>query len=310
MDVRVGEFHYVRMAQTRKGAKDEGVTVDARSVVGEPDIHHGLQFRGREVATFRVFRFDIEPRERIGGNPAVLIRRVGHQLQLLECRMDRPGSKTLYRGEVDDELFHELPLQLFERNILDVVFVFEERGKAVTAFAVIVIARIGAVFAHTFEEPCKVFVEGLQQQAAVIAHTEEGVANLFGRDIRITVAETLVLLADIGLDVLQLFIETLGFKTSAGGFVGFGIPKAGTNGEFAAELRHRAIDGDTAHNGNLTVFFRLPFYIEKDFESAALHNNLNFVDGLNVKSSYLLCGNPMQQTENKRLNANKSISGR
>ena len=45
MDVRVGEFHYVRMAQTRKGAEDEGVTVDARSVVGEPDIHHGLQFR-------------------------------------------------------------------------------------------------------------------------------------------------------------------------------------------------------------------------------------------------------------------------
>ena len=34
MDVRVGEFHYVRMAQTRKGAEDEGVTVDARSVVG------------------------------------------------------------------------------------------------------------------------------------------------------------------------------------------------------------------------------------------------------------------------------------
>ena len=161
MDVRVGEFHYVRMAQTRKGAKDEGVTVDARSVVGEPDIHHGLQFRGREVATFRVFRFDIEPGERIGGNPVVLISRIGHQLQLLECRMDRPGSKTLYRGEVDDELFHELPLQLFERNILDVVFVFEERGKAVTAFAVIVIARIGAVFAHAFEEACKVFVESL-----------------------------------------------------------------------------------------------------------------------------------------------------
>ena len=90
MDVRVGEFHYVRMAQTRKGAKDEGVTVDARSVVGEPDIHHGLQFRGREVATFRVFRFDIEPGERIGGNPVVLISRIGHQLQLLECRMIVP----------------------------------------------------------------------------------------------------------------------------------------------------------------------------------------------------------------------------
>ena len=105
-------------------------------------------------------------------------------------------------------------------------------------------------------------------------------------------------------------VDALGFEAFAGCFICLGIPKRRTNGEFAAELRHRAIDGDTAHNGNLTVFFRLPFYIEKDFESAALHNNLNFVDGLNVKSSYLLCGNPMQQTENKRLNANKSISGR
>ena len=128
MDVRVGVFHYVRMAQTRKGAKDEGVTVDARSVVGEPDIHHGLQFRGREVATFRVFRFDIEPGERIGGNPVVLISRIGHQLQLLECRMDRPGTHPLYRGEVDYKLFDEIPLQLFERNIFYTVFVFEERG--------------------------------------------------------------------------------------------------------------------------------------------------------------------------------------
>ena len=36
---------YKRQAQTRKGAEDEGVTVDARPVVGEPDIHDGLQFR-------------------------------------------------------------------------------------------------------------------------------------------------------------------------------------------------------------------------------------------------------------------------
>ena len=42
MDVRVGEFHYVRMAQTRKGAEDEGIPVDTRSVIGEPDIYHGL----------------------------------------------------------------------------------------------------------------------------------------------------------------------------------------------------------------------------------------------------------------------------
>ena len=78
MDVRVGKFHHVCVAQPSEGAKDESVTVDARSVVGELDIHHGLQFRGREVATFSVFCFDIEPGERIDGNPTVLICRIGH----------------------------------------------------------------------------------------------------------------------------------------------------------------------------------------------------------------------------------------
>ena len=72
MDVRMGKFHHVCVAQARKGAKDEDVPVNACSVIGELDIHHGLQFRGRKVATFRVLRPDIEPRERIGGNPAVL----------------------------------------------------------------------------------------------------------------------------------------------------------------------------------------------------------------------------------------------
>ena len=105
-------------------------------------------------------------------------------------------------------------------------------------------------------------------------------------------------------------VDALGFEAFAGCFICLGIPERRTNREFAAELRHRTVDRDTTHDGNLTRFFGLPFHIEKDFESAALHNNLNFEDWLNVKSSYLLCGNPMQQTENKRLNANKSISGR
>ena len=87
--------------------------------------------------------------------------------------MDRTGTHPLYRREVDHELFDKIPLQLFERNVLDAVFVFEERGKAVTAFAVVLIAGISAVFAHAFEKVCKVFVDGLQQQAAVVAPYRE-----------------------------------------------------------------------------------------------------------------------------------------
>ena len=100
------------------------------------------------------------------------------------------------------------------------VFVFEEGGQTAAAFAVVLIAGIGAVLAYAFEETRKVFVEGLQQQMAVIAHTEKSVADSFGRDIRIPVAETLVLLADIGLDILQLLVDALRFETFARGLVG------------------------------------------------------------------------------------------
>ena len=41
------------------------------------------------------------------------------------------------------------------------IFVFEEGGKTAAAFAVVLIAGIGAVFAHTFEKACEVFVESL-----------------------------------------------------------------------------------------------------------------------------------------------------
>ena len=115
---------------------------------------------------------------------------------------------------------------------------------------------------------------------------------------------------DIGLDIFQFLVDALRFEAFAGGFVRLGIPKRRTNGEFATELRHRTVDRDTTHDGNLTRFFGLPFHIEKDFESAALHNNLNFEDWLNVMSSYLLCGNSMQRTENECFDANQSISGR
>ena len=103
----------------------------------------------------------MEPCKRIDENPPVLIRRIGHQTQFLDPGTDRSGSKTFYRGEVNDELFDKIPIQLFERNVLDVVFVFEESGETPAPQTVILIGGISGFLIDTFEEPRKVFVEGL-----------------------------------------------------------------------------------------------------------------------------------------------------
>jgi len=117
----------------------------------------------------------------------------------------------------------------------------------------------------------------------------------------------LILLTDIGLDILQLLVDAPGLETLARGLVGFGIPQGDRYREFATELRHRAVDGDTTHDGNLPRFLGQPFHIEKDFESAALHDNLNFEDLLNVKSSYLLRGNQRKKLKTNALMQNKAF---
>ena len=71
-------------------------------------------------------------------------------------------------------------------------------------------------------------------------------------------------------------VDALGFEAFAGSLVSLGIPERRSNGEFAAELRHCTVNGDTPHDGKLTRFLGLPFHVEKDFESAALHDNLTF----------------------------------
>lgn len=114
---------------------------------------------------------------------------IGHQTQFFDPGMDRSGGRTFYRGEVNDELFDKVAFRLFERNGLDMIFIFEESSKTPATQTVILVGGISTIFIDTFEEARKVFVEGLQQQAAVIAHTEEGVADLFDRDIRIPIAE-------------------------------------------------------------------------------------------------------------------------
>lgn len=225
MDVRMGKFHHVCMAQTRKGAENEDIPVDARSVVGKFDVHHGLQFRSGQITSFGVFGPDMESCKRIDENPPVLIRRIGHQTQFLDPGTDRSGSKTFYRGEVNDELFDKIPIQLFERNVLDVVFVFEESGKTSATQTVILVGGISTIFIDTFEEVRKVFVENLQQ-AAVIAHTEAGVADLFGRDIRIPIAEALIPFTDILVLIFSNFsLMCWASRLLPAALVSLGIPE-------------------------------------------------------------------------------------
>ena len=101
MDVRVGEFHYVRVAQARKGAED--IPVHTRFVVGQLYVHDSLQFRSGQITSVGIFELDMESGERIDGNPAVFIRRVGHQLQFLDRSGNAARKHISNTGKIGNE---------------------------------------------------------------------------------------------------------------------------------------------------------------------------------------------------------------
>ena len=69
-------------------------------------------------------------------------------------------------------------------------------------------------------------VVGLQQQAAIIAHTEAGVADLFGRDIRIPIAEALIPFTDILVLIFSSFsLMCWASRLLPAALVSLGIPE-------------------------------------------------------------------------------------
>jgi hypothetical protein len=192
--------------------------------------------------------------------------------------MDTAGKHMTNSREINHIFLDEFTLQLPERDILQLVFVLQECGQ-VTAGTGIVHERTGCpVFADAlFGEFFQVVVEGLQQELITVPESQPGIPDLLGRDVRIPVADTLVLLADVGLDVLQFLVDPLGYDTLTRCSVGFGVPQFGRNRHFATELRDGPINGDASHDGRFAVLFGLSFQIEQNLESASCHNSKNFI---------------------------------
>ena len=71
------------------------------------------------------------------------------------------------------------------------------------------------------------------------------------------VADVLVVPGDLRLDIVKLLIECTGLLGLAFGPVGFDVPPKRGTLLSSTETGLGSIDGDTAHNRCLSVFYRL-----------------------------------------------------
>ena len=73
--------------------------------------------------------------------------------------------------------------------------------------------------------------------------------DLLGRNLRLPVANILIVLADLGADVIQMAVDAIGFEATTLGAAAADLPKRLRKGKLRAELRDAAVDCDTTMTG-------------------------------------------------------------
>ena len=113
-------------------------------------------------------------------------------------------------------------------------------------------------------------LERLEKHAVFLAETQIGIFDLLGRDERIPVADRLIVLTDLGTDIIQMTVDPVGLDAPAFGTTAADFPQMFRNGKFRTELRDASIDRNPAHDWNQRLFLLfVPFKVEQNLECAA-----------------------------------------
>ena len=89
----------------------------------------------------------------------------------------------------------------------------------------------------------------------VLTKTDVTVIDLLSRDKTVMVANILIVLGNLGLDIIKFLIESTGFFGFTFCPVGFDVPQRKGYFFLTTETCLGSIDGDTPHNRCLTVFY-------------------------------------------------------
>lgn len=75
-----------------------------------------------------------------------------HQFQFLDRSDDTARKHIADTGKIDDEFFDKAPLQLLEKHIFYLIFVFRKGGEATAGFVMVFEGRNTTVLAYTLAE--------------------------------------------------------------------------------------------------------------------------------------------------------------
>lgn len=115
--------------------------------------------------------------------------------------------RTADSFQIDVVLLDERLFQFEQRNMVEVVLVFQKGPEMTQHRPIAPPGTFRAIYADTFEKIIRVMFENLRKGPVSFSHTQPDVLDLFSRDVGIVIANRLIVFADLDADIVQMAVD-------------------------------------------------------------------------------------------------------
>ena len=109
--------------------------------------------------------------------------------------------------QIDVVLLDERLFQFEQRNMVEVVLVFQKGTEMTQHRPIAPPGTFRAIYADTFEKIIRVMFENIHKSPVSFAHTQPGILDLFSRDVGIVIANRPIMFADLDADIVRMTVD-------------------------------------------------------------------------------------------------------
>ena len=207
-DLFTGQIAHVFVADSRKTGKEKQVAVVFVFGTLQSCRLKNPQFLLAEKGS-RFRRSGIAVKcERIPRHKTVVERNFHHVIiPTIHVATYASRLRTADSFQIDVVLLDERLFQFEQRNMVEVVLVFQKGTKMTQHRPIAPPGTFRAIYADTFEKIIRVMFENLHKSLVSFAHTQPGILDLFSRDVGIVIANRLIVFADLDADIVRMTVD-------------------------------------------------------------------------------------------------------
>ena len=203
-DLFTGQIAHVFVADFRKTGKEKQVAVVF--VFGTPQscCLKNPQFLLAEKGS----RFRRAKCERIPRHKTVVERNFHHVIPTIHVATYASRLQMADSFQIDVVLLDERLFQFEQRNMVEVVLVFQKGSEMPEHRPIAPPGTFRAIYADTFEKIIRVMFENLRKSPRYRSPIpSQTFLTFFGRDVGIVIANRLIVFADLDADIVQMAVD-------------------------------------------------------------------------------------------------------